>query len=384
MQKFKYAIYHNYPFTLQFLKDNIEYIDWGVVIWNRYIDWNVGLLELIKDKNGVKWKFRRNEILRNSKIAANQNIIFHYFDCFSINRLPDNQYIVWDEKMLDKLKGKIEVGRISKNLEVSLQFIEKNKEAIDWGKLSWNNKIDWTPEFIDKHKEWLNWRHLSWNTKLPWNDELIEKFEDYWDWSALSKNSNISWTEPLIDKYQKSLNWQNLSYHPNADFSIKYLESNLDKFDIYGLSRNRKIGWNDELISKYENDLNFSNYGLSWNNTLSWSKELLDKYRSKWSWSGISSNYGIPWTEQLIDYFSEELIWGRNDNIEQDSADASHRSNGFCLSNNPKLPWSLEFIEKYKNRFRAAPTNTGIWEKVLKPILTEEKVSAVIRGEKLS
>ena len=198
----------------------------------------------------------------------------------------------------------------------------------------------------------------------------------------ISKNDNISWTEFLMNKYQKNINWQNLSYNPNAEISIEYLENNLDKLDMHGVSRNKKITWSDELISKYENELNFSNYGLSWNDTLPWNKELIDKYRNKWSWSGISSNYGIPWTEEMLDYFSDELIWGRNDNINQGSADASHRRNGFCLSNNSSLPWSLEFIDKYKDRFREHSSNKGIWEKVLKPILTDEKVLKIIKEER--
>ena len=382
LHKFKHSIYYNYPFTNQFLKENFEYIDWRLILWNRNIDWNVELLEMIKDEDGVKWKFRRNEILTNSKIASNQDIIFQYFDRINLSRISENRYINWDEKLLEKLNGKIDIGIISNNLNVPLNFIEQNKEKINWEKLSWNSKIDWTSEFIDKNKELLNWSNLSCNLNISWNEEIIERFENYWNWSSLSNNSKILWTESLLNKYQERIDWQKLSYNPSVEVSIGYLENNLDKFHIYGVSRNKKIEWNDELISKYEDDFNFGNYGLSWNDALPWSKELINKYRTKWSWSGISSNYGIPWTEKMLDCFSDELIWGRNDKIKEGSADAGHRRNGFCLSNNPNLPWSLKFIDKYKDRFREHSSNTGIWKKVLKPILTDEKVKEIIKEEK--
>ena len=381
LQKFKHSIYYNYPFSNQFLKENFEYIDWRLILWNRNIDWSVELLEMIKDKDGVKWLFRRNEILTNSKIASNQDIIFQYFDGIDLSRISENRYIDWDEKLLEKLNGKADLGIISNNLNVSLNFIEQNKEKINWDKLSRNYKINWTSKFIEKNKELLNWKSLSFNLNILWNDEIIEKFENYWNWSSLSNNSKILWTESLLDKYRKRIDWQKLSYNPNVEISIEYLEKNLDKLNIYGVSRNKKIRWSDELISKYETDLNFSNYGLSWNDTLPWDKELINKHKNKWSWSGISSNYGIPWTEKMLDFFSEELIWGRNDNI-NNSADASHRSNGFCLSNNPNLPWSLEFINKYEDRFREHSENRGIWEKVLEPILMDEKVKEIIKEEK--
>lgn len=71
---------------------------------------------------------------------------------------------------------------------------------------------------------------------------------------------------------------------------------------------------------------------------------------------------------------------GKNDKIKS-KTDVGHRRNGFCLSNNPNLPWSLEFIQKHENRLnRLLYANRGIWEKVLKPILTEEKVKEIIKN----
>ena len=63
-------------------------------------------------------------------------------------------------------------------------------------------------------------------------------------------------------------------------------------------------------------------------------------------------------------------------------ADVSHRRNGFCLSNNPNLPWSLEFIDKHEDRLDTMTSNEGIWKKVLEPILDDQKVSDIIKEAK--
>ena len=85
---------------------------------------------------------------------------------------------------------------------------------------------------------------------------------------------------------------------------------------------------------------------------------------------------------EILDLFYDELVWGKNDNIEEGSADDGHRSNGFCLSNNSSLPWSLDLIKKYENKWNySLASNKGVWEKALEPILTDEMVKDIIRKE---
>lgn len=343
------------------------------------MDWTIEHLELIEEK--FKWQFRRNEILRNHKIASNQEIVFHYFDKFNQKLIHEARSIVWNEDLINKLLHQIDLMKLSGNIHVSSKFINQNRERLNWDALSSNTKIDWDSQFIRQNKEIINWKNLSLNNGINWEEELIDEFQDFWDWRYLSQNSKINWTLDLIEKYQDKLDWRRLSYNPNAGFTIIYAETNRDRIDFHGLSRNKRIEWSDYFISKYEGDLNFGNYGLSWNISLPWNKALIEKYKNRWSWSGISSNRGVVWTEEIIDSFSKQLIWGRNDNIEEGSADFGHRRNGFCLSNNPKLPWSMELIDKYKDRLGSIATNPGIWNRVVKPILTnEERVRDIIKN----
>ncbi|OAV66763.1 hypothetical protein Barb6XT_01782 [Bacteroidales bacterium Barb6XT] len=48
----------------------------------------------------------------------------------------------------------------------------------------------------------------------------------------------------------------------------------------------------------------------------------------------MSSNPSLPWSVKFIEKYKDRWNWGR-----------------FGLSENPSLPWSVEFIEKYKDKW---------------------------------
>jgi hypothetical protein len=139
-------------------------LDWA--IWNCNIEWTIQHLELIEDE--IKWKFRKNQILQNPKIASNQKIVYHLFDRLNKKLLPENSFIVWNEDLLNKLSHKIEIAPISSRLDVPLGFLDKNRRVLNWNSLSWNTNIRWTIEFLEKYKDKLNWSLLSMNNRIPW------------------------------------------------------------------------------------------------------------------------------------------------------------------------------------------------------------------------
>lgn len=380
MELLKPNIFHYYPFKLEFLKKNQNFIDWDWITWNEHLEWSLEEFEFLREK--VKSKYPLKLILRNCKISSNQEIILKYFDHLNPKDLKEygeiGGSITWDENLLSILKGKIELNSISSILKVSTDFLEKEKGNINWKSLSSNEQIQWTDKFIEKNKKLFDWPSLSFRSNLPWSDELIDKFKDSWDWNVLSQNHAINWTKTLIEKHENRLNCNRLSYNSNVNFTIEFVEKNIDKIDFGGLSRNKKINWSKEFIDKYEDRFIFGNYGLSWNFVLPWNEELIERYKNKWSWSGISANRGITWNLGLLDSFYDNLIWGK-DNLDGDSADEGHRRNGFCLSNNPSLPWSINLIKKYENRWDSLASNRGVWEKVLEPIMTEMRIQEIIK-----
>ncbi|CAN0419029.1 unnamed protein product, partial [Discosporangium mesarthrocarpum] len=349
LKKLQRNILYHYPFTLRNLKEISDHIEWDWVLNNRNMNWTVDKLQFVENHISIARKLRRNELLLNPSIASNQEIVLYYFDRLNKSLLPENSYINWNEFLLDKLNDQIELRSLKK---------------LNWSNISMNPKIAWNSRFIEENKDLLDWDLLSLNQGLPWNEELIVNFEDRWNWNKLSQNHVINWSESIVIKYSNRLNWDKVSYSRNADFSIRFIEDNLSLINLKGLSRNHKIPWTIEFIERHEAELNFGNYGLSWNSSLPWDLQLMKRYKELWSWSGISSNRGIPWDTEIISTFSEELIWGSEKSLEN-SADQSHSRNGFNLSHNPSLPWTIAFLETWADYWSTdIDTNTGIWEKI--------------------
>ena len=67
-----------------------------------------------------------------------------------------------------------------------------------------------TLAFIEKYKDKLDWLYLSANPSL--NPALIEKYIDKLDGIQLSRNPAL--TPSLIEKYKDKWNWKLLSYIP--------------------------------------------------------------------------------------------------------------------------------------------------------------------------
>ena len=86
-----------------------------------------------------------------------------------------------------------------KNINWSVELIEKYKDQWDWEELSWNTSLPWSIELFEKYKDQWDWGGLSRNTSLPWSIELIEKNKDQWDWRELSWNESIHWPKLSIN-----------------------------------------------------------------------------------------------------------------------------------------------------------------------------------------
>lgn len=108
---------------------------------------------------------------------------------------------------------------------------------------------------------------------------------------------------------------------------------------------------------------------------------IIDKYDYKWGntssrwwnwWENLSSNRSLPWSIELIEKYKDKWDWERLSRssslpwsielIEKynDWWDWSHRG----LSQNTSLPWSIELIERYKDRwdwsYRGMSQNTSL------------------------
>ena len=356
------------------MKKHQKHIDWDSLLWNENIEWSRDDFKFLRENSNCQI----NTIFRNSKFSRNTELVRT-----NLNQLAEydiGEYsgidIKWDEDMIKFAEDKINLNSLSSTIEVSTQYINKSKSKINFDRLSSNTRINWTEEFIETNKSLLNWRNLSTNYSLPWSRSLIEKFQAYWDWEFLSQNSKIDWTLDLLERYDQKLDWYKISHNPHVKFSIDYIKKNKSKINFNGLSRNTKIEWSNKFIEEHEKELLFGNYGLSWNTSLPWSISFINRYINKWSWSGISSNKGIKWDESTLNTFTDQLIWGKD--IELNNIDEGHRRNGFNLSNNPSLPWTIELLNLYIEKWGSLYSNYGLFSKVIEDKMNEEEIIQII------
>nr|MDO8112760.1 hypothetical protein [Candidatus Sigynarchaeota archaeon] len=133
------------------------------------------------------------------------------------------------------------------------------------------------------------------------------------------------------------------------------------------LCKNEAMEWTKEFIAKYAEKWDWRE--MSGNTSIPFTEALIKKYEKKWTWqstgrdewrlSGLSGNPSLPWSEKLIDAFMTK--WAAR-----------------TITQNTGLPWSIEFIKKYKDKLRLPMnelhTNKGIWDKAIKPLVDNEVI----------
>ena len=311
-------------------------------------------------------------------------------------------YYPLSNEQIVKFKGEIKWGHLSSN-SVRIwdqSFIEKFADKLNWDALSANPSLPWCISFLKAFPDRFNGFIQSSNPSLPWSYDFITKYEQFWNFHALTFNKGITWTQELIlhpkivDKNLSEVNGENLWTEEFliqnakilpweflcANRYIKWSEKLIDTLTPFwkkaekktieytvspwkGLSSNPLVPWTTKLIKKYQKSF-FRPYGVNWNelsrnSNLPWQEEgLLELFKNKWNWELLSVNKGISYTEEQIEKYKDLFTW-----------DSGSRSNQ-NISSNTNLPWSVEFIKKYEQKWNwwTLSQNLGInW--------TEEMIS---------
>jgi hypothetical protein len=210
--------------------------------------------------------------------------------------------------------------------------------------IPWTQELILHPKIIDKNLSTVNGQNL-------WEEEFLLQNAAILPWHFLCANPYISWTEKLID--QLSPFWKKGEKESN-EYSVSPWK---------GLCSNPSVPWTTKWIEKYQKTF-FKPYGIHWkelsrNPNLLWQEEnLLEIYKNKWNWDLLSVNDGVGFTEGQIEKYKDLLTW--------DSGSGSNQN----IASNTNLPWSVEFINKYKHKWHwwSLSRNPGVnW--------TEEMIS---------
>ncbi len=376
-------------------------------------DLNVVYIELFKDKldwtiisrkckhcNKLDFWQKFEEYIKWWYIRDNNNIIWteelcleydYYTKDFDFDGIDIVEKAIWDEKLLYKYDVRWSRFSYRKDVNWTIELIERFKCDLDWKALSSNSSLPWSESFLERYKDkWLwgtdgiegsnyfynsilhnpaikwdsyliekyyemiVWSELSKSVNVLWSEAIIEKYSSNWDWEALSKNNSIIWNQDLIlrfiDKWDLHLLFINSSYIQfdwALDFKVHLISDIIkNKYTVNynGLSKVTEISWTDELVYQFNGRINW--VYLSQNKSLNLSEiflinnleSFIDKYRYDYSVFGtnyssivrnISKNNLISWNSNLL--ASKKEFWDWN-----------------SLSSNKSLPWSIELIRSFE------------------------------------
>jgi len=381
--------------SYKFIKKYENYLDWGELSKNRYWPWSVALIE----KFETKWNW---PILSSNKhIIWSAEIInkFVYFLNWGKSGLSSNSSLPWSFEFIDKYLKKWDWESLCMNegIKWDIRLIEKYKEKINWEKLSGNKSLQWSIGILDRFFDNWDWQNLSVNEALPWTLEFIEKYEGKWNWDSLSSNISLPWSFELIDKFENKWKWKDvflvssLSENTALPWSIDLIEKYENKWDWKRLSENESLVWSIPLIERFEDKWDW--HYLSANEALPWSLFLIEKFENKWDWYYLSANEVLPWTSLFINKYQEKIYWGCMEKNYREEPyelyikkyDEEFEIYGdfrfrFSLSNNRTVDWSIDLIEKNKEKLFWPDLigNPAVYEKIIMPHLTDSVIEAII------
>ncbi len=378
-----------YPLSTLMIEKYFDIWSWDGLSQNENIFWTEELIE----KYISNWYW--DSLSENESLPWTDDFIQENLYGYDINRLILNNSVTISDylKEIDFVSGDLTLRKISwhkhssdHNKSWSEWLIDKYKDYWIWDLLSINTSLPWSEILIEKYKEDWDWNYLSKNLALPWSEKLLDLYKNKWNWFKLSNNTSIPWSEKLVLKYSDVCDilslWNNKKiiwtydvidkfkeklievYYPNI---YKYDRSNPILLEVlkdnnsnvwYNISEIDSLNWTIELIEKYENKLYWPY--LSQNPALPWTEELIDKFKYNWDWDCLSKNKAIPWSEKLVEKYSKKWNWSTLF-TEQNLPLSEHfiekyisnfsTSELYSLSRNTSIPWSVELIEKYKDKW---------------------------------
>lgn len=361
------------PWTIELIDKFKDKWSWNGVETDQY-EWHYGLI----GNKSLPWSLDFIERYKTKWIWNERRFSSGYF--YPSPTISDNRFIPWTIDFILEHQNKFDWGA---------NFLDCNGDRNYIPGLSGNETLPWSFCLIDKFINLWEWSWLSSNKAIPWSDELISKYITKWNWARLSSNDALPWSNNLIDKYDNYWNWENLSDNPSLPWSFEFIEKYYDKWDWHILSGNEGITWSHKLIEQYENKLDINRLIFC---KIDWSYNLFLKFESKltinWTLTTHNNN-NVPWLfiiETKLDKIGQDDWYGlsRNESLPWDV----NLINKYCdkwnwkyLSGNQGIPWTIPLINTYNNRWNweALLSNNSVYEKAIAPYLTDILVEDILR-----
>lgn len=183
-----------------FLEENAQHVTWYYVVCNHTLS------ETLMDK------------------------VFHQLCWFKWKELYQNR--VFSDTFLEKYKDDIDWGTISYYQTLSEDFIAKYKAWVDWETICGRQTLSET--FIETHIEHIDWLYVSLCQTL--SEEFIDKYHKKVSWKGISQRQTLS--EDFISRFANSVHWGNICEHQVVSFP--FIIKHIDRIDTLGLHLNMR------------------------------------------------------------------------------------------------------------------------------------------------
>ncbi len=373
---------------------------------NEFIEWDNKQLESLNDKIDwtAIWKIK------------NINLDFEFFKKYEkqidFSSIHLSKNIKWTDNLLAEFGDKFEWSKwlITKEPLSTIDNLRRFNEILDWSFVSLRINIEFSENIIEEFAEKWDWKKLSSNKNLPLSVEFIQKHIDQLDFDALSQNPK---SLELIYKYPKSKkwNWEKVILNP----AIIYNKESFDfVFNNYKRQYEAKEFTNPimkkmalpsflfRVFSHQQNDISyflsadFIKY-LPWENLCRFCNtklplDFIEKYKDKLNFKEsefIRNHHEIITTEFILanfDLFNSEhySFYYQPITIELLSKYDS-KINWNNLSSSEKLDWTWEYIDIHFDKFNLfrLAENKGIFEKLIIDKLTKQEIFDFLDNELL-
>lgn len=306
-------------------KNNKEYWNFMIINSNLSNDTILENIENIDLKLLIKNHKINSELLNNesfSKLIINNNLL----NLLICNQIMNMQFI---NKMIE-LNLNFDWDLLCKYQNLDLNFLEKNIKNINLDIISETQFI--TIEFINKYKDILNWDNLGKNIKIQYliNDNFVNIFGEYCNnnsiiWSNnisnkyLNENLNKLTNEQILDLLEiRKLEKDTINFIINnykidglfksicegQDLSIEFIENNLLNLGIDNVILEQDIDIN--FILKYQGIISLKK--LSYNDYLNQDLILeiyphMKNFKDEFDWEFIIEH--IEWDKDKIKHIKE-------------------------------------------------------------------------------
>ena len=286
------------------------------------------------------YPFSKDEVLKFKSILN--------FDRY---HLMNNDSIIWDSEILEKLDNKIDWSAIwkIKNIKLDLAFFKKYEAKIEFSSIHLSKNIEWTNNLLTEYGDRFDWS--KWLiTKEPLSTiENLRRYADKLDWSSVSQRINIEFTEEILEDFSDKWDWGKLSANKNLPLTVEFIQKHIEQLDFEALSQKPKA---IDLIYKYPTSKKWNWDRVILNPAIIYSKESFDFVFSHYKRYYESKEFTNPILKKMALPSFLFRVFSRQQNdisyfLQNDFIKYLPWEN-LCKFCNTKL--TLDFIEEYKDK----------------------------------